>query len=467
MKSNIFREYDIRGIVNNELIVSEVYDLGKAILTHLHGRYPDITRVIIGRDGRTHSSDIHTELVRAAINLGFDVIDIDVVPTPTLYFAVKTLPEAHGLQITASHNPKEYNGIKIWGAWGAHIQDIRQIFESKKFLTPLKDSCGRVIQHDALTEYIAYLVDHFSDLKNKTINAVIDCGNAPGGLVFPRLVKAMGWKNVQLLFTELDGTFPNHEADPTVAENMTFVQQALTDNSSLQVGIGLDGDCDRMSPMTKSGVLVAGDKLLALFAQDVLQQSPHAAIVCDIKSSSSLFELLTTWKATYHLSPSGHSLIKEAMITHEALLAGELSCHFFFKDRYFGYDDGIYAGCRLLDILDKTQKSLESLLSIFPHKESSPEIRIGCRNEEEKGIIVNAVRKIFVDRKDAEIISIDGIRAEMSYGWGLVRASNTQPVVSLRFESNSPEGLIRVKNDFYDILVPFFNPAELKEKIGI
>jgi phosphomannomutase/phosphoglucomutase len=246
---------------------------------------------------------------------------------------------------------------------------------------------------------------------------------------------------------------------------MQDVKKILAEDPLFKVGLGFDGDCDRMNPMTKTGELVAGDKILALYAQKTLKDFPGAPIVFDIKSSSSLIELLTKWGAQPCISPSGHSLIKKAIGEHNAKLAGELSCHFFFNDRYFGYDDGIYAALRLFEILAQTNKSLEELLSIVPPKISSPEIRIKCSSDAQKVAIVDHVKQLFAARKDAELLTIDGIRASMSYGWGLLRASNTQPVICLRFESTTKEGFSHVKKDFYQALLPHFDEKLLKEHL--
>jgi phosphomannomutase/phosphoglucomutase len=323
---------------------------------------------------------------------------------------------------------------------------------------------GSVTHHDIIADYISFLTAHFTHLKGNRVNAVIDCGNGSAGSVMPLLIKAMGWQNVRLLFAEVDGTFPNHEADPTVKENMEFVKQTLEQDPSLTLGIGFDGDADRMNPMTKEGDLVPGDKLLALFAQDVIKKHPGAAVVFDIKSSQALIQTLEAIKARPCVAPSGHSLIKEAIIHNNALLAGELSCHFFFKDRYFGYDDGIYAALRLIEMVATTGKSLTQLVQSLPVRVSSPEFRIKCTNDEIKQQIVSHVKDIFAARKDVAIITIDGVRAQMTYGWGLARASNTQPVISLRFESDTTEGLGLVKDDFVMALQPFFDVTALKDE---
>lgn len=464
MKKNIFREYDIRGIVGSEIDLKEAYNLGAAIISHLKHHHPMMQSIIVGRDGRAHSRPIAEDITQAFLDAGVNVIDIGLTPTPVMYFGTQHLANPFGITITASHNPKEYNGIKIWGTWGKQIQEIRQRYETKNFMTNAL-SQGVYSRVNMVDAYIDYLKSAFSSLQGKSINAIIDCGNGSAGIVLPQLIEALDLKNITVLFADVDGTFPNHEADPTVPENMTFVKEALQKNKSMQLGLGFDGDCDRMNPMTKTGKLVPGDQLLAIFAKQALLNNPGRAVVFDIKSSSGLVELLTKWHGHPVMSPSGHTNIKEQMKKNNALLGGELSCHFFFADRYFGYDDGLYAALRLFELIVTTEKTLEELLQIFPKKISSPEIRISCKSDDETKVIINHVKNIFAARTDIESITIDGIRATMPYGWGLVRASNTQPVISLRFEADNIENLNQVKQDFYVALEPYFDPAALKERI--
>lgn len=470
MKSQIFREYDIRGIVNEELYIEKTYDLAKAIITYFKQQDPTTNSLVIGRDGRTHSLEIQKNMINAALDLGLNVTDIGVCPTPAFYFSLFNTDSTTGFIITASHNPAEYNGMKICQnkktVWGTQIQEIRKIYESKNFYENTNNQKGTLKSYDIITNYINWLTDHFKHLKNLDIPAVIDCGNGTAGTVFPQLIEKMNWKNIKLLYTEVDGNFPNHPADPTVMKNMLDVKNELEKNENMKFGLGLDGDCDRMNPITKSGYLIPGDQLLALYSQQVLKENPGATVVFDIKASSSLIELLRKWGAIDSICPSGHSLVKEAMLKNNAKLAGELSCHFFFNDRYFGYDDGIYAALRLFEILNESTQNLEELISIFPEKSRSPEIRISC-SESNKKEIVDHVKNIFAARKDYDLITIDGIRAQTPNGWGLVRASNTQPVICLRFESNSPQNLQNIKEDFYDTLKPYFNEQDLKEQIEL
>jgi phosphomannomutase/phosphoglucomutase len=474
MQDIIFREYDIRGVVGKEFSIDETQIIAKAIVTYILRKNSKTSAVIVGMDGRVHSPQIKERVIEAITNMGISVIDIGLCPTPVFYFSLFNNNKAHsGFIITASHNPKEYNGFKICldqkSVWGKQIQEIKDLCYSNKFYQAKK---GTVENWNAVDAYINWLEQHFVHLKNLSIPVIIDCGNGTAGAVIPKLIEKMNWKNTKLLFEEIDGTFPNHEADPGVPANMQEVIRQLKTNPDLEIGIGFDGDCDRMSPITKAGEIVAGDKLLAIYAKQVLQDNPGASVVFDIKSSQGLVEELKKMGAQDIISPSGHSIIKDIMRRNNALLAGELSGHFFFKDRYFGYDDGIYAMMRLFEIFYRTKKTLETLLSTFPSKVSSPEYRIACK-EDEKATIVEDAKSYFIKLQvdlihtGAKIITIDGVRVHFDHGWGLVRASNTQPVISLRFESDSQKGLQKIKNNFVKALLPYFEEGFLKKELEL
>ena len=458
---SVFKQYDLRGIIGVDFPLEDVYDLGQAIavyfITHAHG----VKTVAIGADGRIHSPAIKKKLCAALQDAGLNVIFIGTCPTPVLYFSLFTQPVQAGLMITASHNGKEYNGIKIClnkeSVWGKEIQAIKKLYYDRIAIRSPKP--GNYTEHFIIPEYIRWLSEHFEHLKGVTISAIIDCGNGAAGTVLPQLIKIMQWQQVKLLYAEVDGTYPHHEADPTVPENMRDVKHIL-ETTDVQLGIGLDGDCDRMAPMTKKGILVSGDILLALFAREMLKNHPHASVVFDIKCSSGLSELLEQWKAHPVMSPSGHSIIKNQMKEHQALLAGELSCHFFFKDRYVGYDDGIYALLRLFELLSTSGKTLDELLTIFPQKYSTPEIRLTC-SADTKEHVIHALEKTFSAVPDAKIMTIDGIRVTLKHGWGMARASNTQPVMCFRFEADSPQALHAIKEMFVTSLIPYFEKAAL------
>lgn len=357
MLSTIFREYDIRGKVGSELIIDQVYPLTQAIAFYFVHHNPAVKTVLVGMDVRSHSPEIKDAVIKALKDSGIDVIFIGVCPTPVLYFGLYTLPVQAGIMITASHNPPEYNGLKLClgnhSVWGLQVKEIYALYKEKAHLPSAQQ--GILSSYNLIDDYISWLLAHFKHLRNSTISAIIDCGNGTAGTVVPQLIDRLGLRNVRLLCVNVDQT-PKHEADPTKEKNMQDVKQALLANKPT-IGIGLDGDADRMAAMTESGQLIPGDQLLAFFSNDILERHPHASIVMDIKSSSALVDFLANKQAVAHLAPSGHAIIKDYMRTYNALLGGELSCHFFFKDRYFGYDDGIYAALRLLEIVDEKQQS--------------------------------------------------------------------------------------------------------------
>lgn len=461
MLSTIFREYDIRGKVGSEFIIDQVYQLTQAIAFYFKRHNPHVKTVLVGMDARSHSPAIKDEVIRALQESGMDVLFIGVCPTPVLYFGLYTLPVQAGIMITASHNPPEYNGLKLClgnhSVWGLQVKEIYALYKEKAHLSAQHQ--GTVNFYNLIDDYISWLSHHFKHLHNSTISAVIDCSNGTASTVLPQLIDRLGLKNVRLLCVQTDET-PKHEADPTKEKNMEDVKQEIR-ASKPTIGIGLDGDADRMAAMTESGCLIPGDQLLAFFSNDILERHPHASIVMDIKSSSALVDFLASKHAVAHLAPSGHAIIKDYMRTYQALLGGELSCHFFFKDRYFGYDDGIYAALRLLEIVDNKEQSLDVLMQFFPQKVSSPECRIPCDDTQKKEI-VDFVLKKFRERADAQLITIDGVRATVPYGWGLIRASNTQPELCLRFESDTPQGLNAVRSDFFTILSAYYDRAFLE-----
>lgn len=466
MQDSIFREYDIRGKIGSEFPISQAYDLARAIALYLSQKNPALKTFAIGMDGRISSPELKEKIVTALQDCGFNVIFVGVCPSPVVYFALYQLPVDAGLMITASHNPKEYNGIKISlgtkMVWGKEIKQIGQMYAQKQF-APLSITKGSYTQYPLITDYINWLRDHFKPLIGMPLSFVVDSGNGTGGTVLPQLVAAMNWPNVILQCVEVDGNYPNHEPDPTVQKNMADVKMILATTHAV-LGVGLDGDGDRMAAMTKAGFLVPGDQLLAVFAQEVLKQHPHSAVVCDVKASAGLLELLQKWGARPVMCPCGHAIIKECMAREHALLGGELSCHFFFADHYFGYDDGIYAMMRLLEILHMSGKSLDELIKIFPKKYSSREFRIACTQHEKTKIIAD-LKNHFASDPAVRLLMIDGIRVTWPYGWALVRPSNTQPMLSMRFEGNSAQDLERIKQDFIELLSSYFDAAFLQKEL--
>ena len=459
MQLSIFREYDIRGKVGTELMLDQVGVLGAAIAYYFYQKNPQVKTVLVGMDTRSSSPAIKEALCAALQECGLDIIFIGVCPAPVLYFGLYTLPVDAGLMITASHNPPEYNGIKMslgrTFIWGDAVREIGRLYEQGK--KPEIQRKGTYTTDDLITEYINYMYKHFPTLHGASLHAAIDLGASTGATVIPALVKKFDFKQVELLCAEVNAP-PKHEADPVVEKNMKCVREALK-KGNFELGVGLDGDADRMAAMTQDGHIVPGDRLLAIFAQPIVQQHPGTAVVADIKSSQALLDLLASWGAHGVLSPSGHAIIKDTMHKHHALLGGELSCHFFFHDRYFGYDDAIYAMLRLFEILVQSRKSLEELLAIFPPTISSPEFRLPCLGQKKKEAI-EKVKKYFEKIPDAKLIMIDGVRTSLPYGWGLIRASNTQDVLSFRFEADAQENLKRIIREFIKALQGMYSEAD-------
>lgn len=467
MKSTIFRQYDIRGIVNDELIIDEVYDLARAIAYYLAELNPAVKTVAVGMDGREHSPAIKEQLCRGLLASGLNVVFVGLCSSPMIYFATHTMKIDAAIMITASHNPKEYNGLKIClgthSLWGDQIRTIGQLYNEKKHLSSKE---AGVYQEESIKEsYLEWHCAQFEHLKGMALPVVVDCGNGSAGVVMSDFVTRMQWPNVRLLCETVDGTFPNHEADPTVAQNMQDVKKEL-DATQAVFGVGFDGDADRMGTMTKEGDIVPGDKLLALFAQPMVKEHPGMTVVYNVVCSAGLGEILSQWGAHSVVTPVGHSIIEENMHKHNALLGGETSCHFFFKDRHFGYDDGVYAFFRLLEIVVLSHQTLTQLLEVFPKKVTSKEYRVACA-EELKYAIVNEIKGLFYMQKKFTIDAIDGVRVKADYGWGLLRASNTQPALSIRFEANTAEDLQRIKEDFVIALSHYFDQIFIREQLEI
>lgn len=466
MVDTIFREYDIRGKVGSELLIEDGYALGRAIAYYLKKQAPSASAIALGMDGRTHSRALKDEIERGLRDSGFDVYFIGLGPTPMMYYSAYALPVDAGVMITASHNPKEYNGVKITlnkeSVHGPQIREIRDIFRAGLHLVP--DAPGRHFDEPLAERYCAYLASLFPQLKGNEISVLVDCGNGAAGAILPKLVDMMAWKKVKLLFPEVDGTYPHHEADPTVEENMESLRHELK-SGRYDFGVGLDGDCDRMAAMTAQGNLLLGDFLLALFSVPMLEHHPASTVVADINASQVLLDVVKAHGGQTVLSPSGAANIKKRIKEYKALLGGELSCHLFFNDRYLGYDDGIYAMMRLFELVLRAGKSLQDLCATLPHKWSSPAIRIPVAEERKQEIVAMMLDK-FKSRPDAQILTIDGMRVTLPYGWGLIRASNTQPMISMRFESDSEQGLQRVQKDFATALQGSIDTSLLRKPTG-
>lgn len=434
----IFREYDIRGVADKDFADPIMVNLSQAIGTYLRRKCASRS-VSVGRDCRVSSERVAARLREGLAQCGLRVIDVGLVPTPLLYFSIHELRTDAGIMVTGSHNPPEYNGFKIGvGAgtlYGSQIQGIREIMDSEDFMSGAGYQESKEIV-EAYFKKVTEGIRHPLDLK-----VVVDSGNGMGGIVAPELFRRLGCEVIEL-FSEPDGTFPNHHPDPTVAENLVDCI-AKVKSSGADVGIGFDGDADRIGAVDPSGRVIYGDELLTLYARQVLKENPGATIISDVKASHRLFDDIAKHGGRPILWKTGHSLIKAKMKEERALLAGEMSGHIFFKDRYYGFDDAIYAAARLFEILAAEKKSPAQLLADMPPSFSTPELRVDCPDEI-KFTVVDAARKEF-ERKGLKVNAIDGARIDFGDGWGLVRASNTQPVLVYRFEAVSEKRLGEIR----------------------
>ncbi len=454
----IFKEYDIRGVVGKQFNIEDSYEIACAIAAYFLEKDATIQTIALGADGRVHSPAIKQQICKALLERGFDVIDIGICATPVMYFTLHTTSVDAGLMITASHNPGEYNGIKISRGkapvFGQEIKRIRDLYASKQFPV-ITEQAGRYQEINMIARYVDYLATLFPHLVGMPLHALIDCGNGAAGTVLPLLVKQMQWPHIRLLYPEVDGTYPNHIADPSVEKYMQDLKKEMLE-SNIPLGLGLDGDCDRMAPMTKSGQLVKGDQLLTIYSKKILEQYPGSAVVFDISSSRALHDMIKKWGGIPVLSPTGFAHVKKKMTEIGALIGGEISCHTFFKDRYFGFDDGFYSMMRLFELLQMTERSLDEWVAELPQPFSSPLYRLAC----ERTLclkIIQVLQENFSQRQNVELFTIDGLRIHLPYGWAIVRASNTEAVISMRFEGNTKADLDQLKKEFYDMMNPYFD----------
>ena len=444
MKAHIFREYDIRGVVPEELNKDTVHTLGLALGTYY--RQKGVRRISLGRDCRESSPMLFEALSQGLLEAGLHVVDIGMVPTPLLYFSLHNLDVGGGIQITGSHNPPEFNGFKVClgksSIYGPEIQEIKRIAEAKSF----KKGEGSTERADVVGPYLDYVagVIEVGDVPRKV---VLDSGNGVAGPVAEPLYKRLGFEVISL-FGEPDGRFPNHHPDPTIPENLKdLIEEVKGQNAD--IGIGFDGDADRIGVVDEGGRIIWGDQLMVIFSRDLLVRHPGAKIIGEVKCSQTLYDDIERRGGKPIMWKTGHSLIKNKMKEEGALLAGEMSGHIFFAERYFGYDDAIYAGARLLEVLSRTEKDTSQLLEGLPTMVNTPEIRIECP-EEKKFKIVEELAQDF--KKEYKVIDVDGARVLFEGGWGLIRASNTQPVLVLRFEAKTEQRLQEIRKVFMDKL---------------
>jgi phosphomannomutase/phosphoglucomutase len=443
LKATNFREYDIRGIADREFSDPDVVDLGRAMGTYLQRRSG--RKLTLGRDTRLSSARLARALTQGLLASGCEVTDIGVAPTPLLYYSVFHLQATGAVMITGSHNPPEYNGFKVVSGTstihGAEIQELRRMVEAGDYASGM----GALGTADVATPYVEEISAQFH--WNRRIKVAADAGNGCAGPVMHRLLERLNCEPVELFF-DMDGNFPNHHPDPTLPENLKALTEAVVSGGA-ELGVAFDGDGDRIGAIDEKGNILWGDQLLLIFGREILTRKPGATFIGEVKCSQVLYDELKRLGGNPIMYRTGHSLIKAKMKEVHAELAGEMSGHLFFADRYYGYDDALYAACRLMEIVANSGRPLSAQLEGVPVMVSTPEIRVDCPDEV-KFDVVRRVAEYFRSRYD--VVDIDGVRVLFPQGWGLVRASNTQPVLVLRFEATNPEALQQYRQEVEEVL---------------
>ena len=443
MLQSIFREYDIRGIADKELLDPDVELLGKALGTYIQRNAGK--NINLGRDCRLSGERLANALRKGLLASGCNVTELGVVPTPITYFSAVHMKSDGAVMITGSHNPSEYNGFKtVCGSGTLHgkaIQEVYGMIQARDFLT----GSGTNPSTDIVTPYVGDVANRFKLARR--IKVVVDAGNGTGGPAFSRILKRLDC-DVQEMFFEMDGRFPNHHPDPTVPENLRQLSQAVREFGA-DLGIAFDGDADRIGAVDETGTPIYGDMLLFIYAREILTRKPGATFIGEVKCSQVLYDELAKLGGNPIMYKTGHSLIKAKMKEEHAELAGEMSGHMFFADRYYGYDDALYAACRLMEIVATSGKPLSAQLDGLPKMVSTPELRVDC-SDDTKFDVVSRVATHFRSRR--KIVEVDGARVIFPKGWGLIRASNTQPVLVMRFEAETDELLKEYRDEVEGVL---------------
>jgi phosphomannomutase/phosphoglucomutase len=442
---SIFKAYDIRGVVDKTLTLDAVRQIGQAIATLARERGD--RQAVVGRDGRLSGPGLLAALAQGLQAGGLDVIDLGEVATPMVYFAVHELQTGTGVMVTGSHNPPEYNGLKMVvgneAIYGATIQALRQHIESGQ----LAQGTGSYRQENIAQRYLQRIV---GDIQlARPMKLAVDCGNGVPGAYAPALFRALGCE-VTELFCEVDGRFPNHHPDPAQVENLQDLMRCLRETDN-ELGFAFDGDGDRLGVVTKDGQVIFPDRQMMLFARDILLRQPGAEIIYDVKCSRLLGDDIRRAGGRPLMWKTGHSLVKAKLKETGAPLAGEMSGHIFFKERWYGFDDGLYAGARLLEIVSRAADA-SALLNALPDSAATPELHLHCAEGENHTLIERLQREVTFPLA-REVITIDGVRAEYADGFGLARASNTTPVVVLRFEADNAHALARIQQEFKHALL--------------
>lgn len=448
---DIFREYDIRGIADRDLTDAIVEAIARAFVAHVGVASAVIT---VGHDARLSSPRIRDAVVRGVTAAGAEAVDIGLCPTPALYFSLHHLRPDAGIMITGSHNPSEFNGLKLCiGTRTIYGQEIQQIRARIDAGTAPASPRGAASSRPIMPDYLKDLTDRFPALRDVPVSVVVDSGNGTAGLAAPAVLRSLGC-TVHELFSDPDGRFPNHHPDPTVPGNLVELIAAVR-STKADIGIGFDGDADRIGVVDEQGTVLWGDQLMVLFSRDILKDRPGATIVSEVKCSQVMYDDIRRQGGNAVMWKAGHSLIKAKMKENGAALGGEMSGHIFFADRFPGYDDAIYAACRTVELLRRARAAqgaavaLGSLLADLPRTVSTPEIRFDCPDHI-KFRVVDAIRTLYANPSGMsltvrEAITVDGIRAIFENGWGLIRASNTQPVLVMRFEARDETSLQEIR----------------------
>lgn len=437
---SVFRAYDIRGLIGEHFDENAFYTIARAIGTRLHRMSRQ--SIFVARDGRLTSDSLSNALKQGLVDSGIDVIDLGAVATPVMYYATHTQGIDCGLMVTGSHNPADYNGIKIVLAGKTLVQvDIDELYQIV-CQSDFHQGLGSVRFQDIGEDYIQRVV---SDIQvSRKLKVVVDCGNGIAGPVIPPALERLGCEVIPL-FCEVDGRFPNHHPDPTIEENLRDLKEAVALHQA-DIGLAFDGDADRLGVVTNEGEVIWPDRLMMFYARDLLKRLPGATIVFDVKCSSHLAKVIETAGGVATMCPTGHSIVKAIMKESQAAFAGEMSGHLFFKDRWYGFDDALYSACRLLEIVSQSSLPASQQFAQIPNSINTPEIKIPIADDDKFQFMSRFTEE--AEFPEASIINIDGMRVEYDYGWGLLRASNTTPCLVARFEANDSESLEVIKKLF-------------------
>ena len=439
LNPSIFRAYDVRGIADRDLTTPFARALGRAYATRILRRGG--RTICLGRDCRTHGSRLREAFADGVLSTGLDVIDVGVVASPMLYFAVFHHDADGGVQITGSHNPSEYNGFKMMegkgSLYGDAIQDLRRAIEEEDFA----EGAGALRTDPIFDAYVHYVTENIT-LGPRRLKVVVDGGNGTGGPPAVAILEALG-VDIVPMYIPMDGSFPNHHPDPTVEANLADLKARVRAEGA-DLGLAYDGDADRIGVVDEAGEVIWGDRLLILLAREILAEHPGTPVVAEVKCSNTLFDAIASMGGRPIMSAVGHSIIKTRMKKEGALLAGEMSGHIFFAHRWFGFDDAVYTSCRLLEILSRSEGTLSGALDDVPKTCVTPEIRLDCPDTVKFDLVQRAIAHYSARHR---VVDIDGARIDFPGGWGLIRASNTQPVLVLRAEAESQAALDRIRGE--------------------